>query len=195
MSTVSTELTQKTNKYREARNAYLKRADAAPISIEAMALWVAVWEAQGGTPVKTWDYDYYTPTVTATAGFFSGASMNISVARQMGLEDGDFIVDGAPAHENASWNYWAPRDKNIQVPAGYGATALNLLFVADEDEELRIPPATGDHREGWEWGHTKVYTLVRKDGILVADSNTHRLFFHRDVVELARTMGPAALTA
>lgn len=47
---------------------------------------------------------------------------------------------------------------DMLIPTGYGAYSLNLL-VTPRDVEIPFESTSGDRREGWEWGHTTVYTL------------------------------------
>jgi hypothetical protein len=178
----------------EDRLAYLTDSAAVPTPLEAMALWVAVWEAQGGKTVEPYNHDYNQPQVTILDGMFKGSTMSYESAKSMGIPDDMIDTASEVNYASLGQRHWTPARTDVQVPAGYGSCGLELFMVVDETTELRA--ATNDNRRGWEWGHTRVFTLSYNGRRFVADTNEdYTIRMARDVVELARTASIDSLAA
>jgi len=173
---------------------YLTDTAAVPTPLEAMALWVAVWEAQGGSKVEAYDHSYNQPQVTVLEGTFKGSTMSYDFAKSAGIPDDMLDMSSEVNYASLGQSHWTPTRADVQIPAGYGSLSLSLFMVVDDTTELHA--ATYDNRRGWEWGHTEVFTLAYNGKRFVADTNQdYTIRMARDVVELARTMSINSLAA
>jgi hypothetical protein len=137
------------DRMKEDRAAFLASTKAVPTPMEAYALWLAVYESQGGKVSR----ETYDSNFTSKSRVF-GADNTIQGA-------GGDIRDGkVPDYESLAWNRWSPTRPGAAIPAGYGSTALEVFLLPDVVPQS-VVKATNDHRQGWEWGHTKVYALVK----------------------------------
>jgi hypothetical protein len=178
----------------EDRLAYLTDTAAVPTPLEAMALWVAVWEGQGGAKVEPYDHNYSQPQVTVLEGAFKGSTMSYDFAKSAGIPDDMLDMSSEVNYASLGQKHWTPTSADVQIPAGYGSLSLTLFMVVDDTTELRA--ATHDSRRGWEWGHTEVFTLSYNGKRFVADTNqNYTIRMARDVVELARTESINSLAA
>jgi hypothetical protein len=170
----------------QARLDYLTDTAAIPTPAAALALWVAVWEAQGGK-VYFDNSDYNTVMVTIMDGPLKGSVMSRQNAQKMGIPENLMKTDEVPSYDNFGWTHWTPTRQDADIPEGYGAGALNLFYIVN-DSTPKLTMATYDHRKGWEWGHTNVYTLAHDGTKFVADTNQDdSITVPRDVFQMART--------
>lgn len=145
----------------QARQEYLENSGAVPTPLEAWALWVAVYQAQGGA-VKPLNANY---------NQFSRV-----------ISKDDALKEPGFSYASLAWSRWTPTRNGVPIPAGYGSAALDLLVLPDVVNQP-FTPATDDRRKGWEWGHTRVYTLSYDDnGVLKAQANSKNIVYvHEDV--------------
>jgi hypothetical protein len=181
---------------KDARTRYLAGTEAIVTPLAAMALWVAIWEAQTGKQVRSYDGSYRAETVTILEGTFKGAIMDYEGAKNMGISESDMRKHVSPSYDQLGWNHWMPTVSGYGIPEGYGSAALQLLVLPDVVDQP-LTPATNDRRDGWEWGHTAVYVLAKGKGPhgFVASSNNNFLGFSKDVVKLARSTSIRELIA
>lgn len=94
-------------------------------------------------------------------------------------------------HEDVHAQRWVPTRDGGQIPANYGSAALTLL-VLPEITHQDVLPATTDRREGWEWGHTTVLTIVEDDstdtGFLAESNDPHGAATYPDVEKIRKGM-------
>lgn len=131
-----------------ARYNYLNNAEAIPTPMEAYALWLSVYESQGGKVRNYMEQDYETPYKTFGKNNTAYGKLN---------ED-----DLKPEYSKIGFSRWTPTKSVASIPAGYGSAALELLILPDAVNQPLI--ASGeDRRKGWEWGHTQVFILEKTD--------------------------------
>jgi hypothetical protein len=164
---------------------YLKSTAAVPTPIAAMALWVAVWEAQTGEEVHMYRDGSQQLKVTVTAGVLEGATMTYTAAKDAGIEDKDLLMNPNVSYKDLSWRNWTPTRLDVRIPPGHGTNGLSLFMVLG-DQTPDLQRATMKHTPGWEWGHTEVFVLGRDENGLFAETNAPLLMFGQDVVEMAR---------
>lgn len=169
----------KLDKEGKARLAYLKDTAAIPTPMEAYALWVSVYEAQGGI-VKSYDSNY------------NSFGNVISSDPEVKAKNFDYA--------SLAWNRWTPTKGNVPIPAGFGSQRLQLFILPDVvDQPLRKAenkrtPGRPDDRPGWEWGHTAVYILERtEEGGLRATTNQRSVTTYSDVDQYRRGKSVAEL--
>jgi hypothetical protein len=164
---------------------YLKSTAAVPTPIAAMALWVAVWEAQTGEEVRMYRDGSQQLKVTVTAGALEGATMTYTAAKDAGIEDKDLLMNPNVSYKDLSWRNWTPTRLDVRIPPGHGTNGLNLFMVLG-DQTPDFQRATLKCDPGWEWGHTEVFVLGRDENGLFAETNAPLLMFGQDVVDMAR---------
>lgn len=142
------------------RTRFLRDTAAVPTHPVALALWVAVWEAQTGKRVTGFGRSYVRETVTVKDGLFAGASMGKDDAAKAGIPASSTTPNEMFSYDNFSWRHWTPTAGGYQIPAGYGSMALDLLILPDMVDQP-LTPATTDRRPGWAWGHTNVMVLKK----------------------------------
>ena len=151
---------------------FLKETKAVPTPMEAYALWVSIYEANGGS-VRTSDADYN------SKGYVFG-NRNVHTSNG-GKVDASSVIE----YEDLGWDRWTPTQPAEQIPAGYGSLSMEIFLLPDVVEQ-NLYPATRDSRKGWEYGHTDVYILRRDDkdpsGIgLIAETNNDYVRSYKDV--------------
>jgi len=145
---------------RAYRVAFLKESKAVPTPKEAYALWVALYEAQGGKVFhKASNYD--------TALTFSPEPK----------EAGTYL-----SKEYLSGDCWMPTEKPTRgIPAGYGSNSMTIMLLP-ESASAKDFPATEDKREGSQWGHSTVFAIVpdpmSKYGFRAWTNKTNSLMIH-----------------
>ena len=133
----------------EDRANYLKNSAAVPTPMEAQALWLAVYEAQGGRVREPYDFDYNQKAIV----FGDNNTMN--------GPEGERFDPSNIAYEDIAWKRWTPTRGGNPIPEGYGSGSLSLLVLPDAVDQNLSATRKNDNREGWEYGHTKVYILKR----------------------------------
>lgn len=159
----------------QERTDYLRLSEAVPTPMEAYALWLSVWESQQGRNGKKIsnivDSDYNTKS-------------RIFGNRNTVKGKGESILDsGTPAYDDISWDRWTPTNGNMLIPTGYGSGSLELFIMPDIVPQ-HMASTSGDHREGWEYGHTTVYILERDENSFSgwkATTNDRSIGSYRDV--------------
>lgn len=172
---------------RDTRREYLENSAAVPTPMEAMALWVAVWEAQTGKRVNKGKHNFSAPTVTILDGTYKGSTMGYDYAKAVNIPEEYILHNEELSYDNFAHKDWTPTVGGCLIPEGYGSMALSLFILPDAVDQPLIE-ARYDWRKGWEWGHTKVYILVRDETTSTgfrAETNDTSLYFAKDVVELA----------
>lgn len=103
----------------------------------------------------------------------------------------DFQRSATQRHEDIHARYWVPTQDGGMLPANYGSAALTLLILPEVTNQ-NVYPATDDRRQGWEWGHSKVLTIVRDDssptGFLAETSDPYGAETYADVQKIRRSM-------
>jgi hypothetical protein len=175
-----------------SREEYLEATSAVVTPLEAMALWVAVWESQQQTKVRVREGNtYYNgPMCTVLHGAFAGTTMSYTNATEQGIPDSDLKIFNDINYSTFGWYNWTPTVGGIRIPAGFGSSRLDLLILPDAINQP-LDPATDDSRPGWEWGHSNVYILKldssSPNGFRASTNQSPRsLHFPEDVVKLAR---------
>lgn len=173
---------RKSEQLRRQRVEYLEDSKAVPTPMEAYALWVAVYKSQGGK-ISPGTYNY-----NQLATVFGNQSRQKGTGSPVNAET-------RPDYEDISWDRWTPTSPDVPIPAGYGSGSLELLVLPDVVDQP-LYQATDDHRAGWEWGHTSVYTLKRdsESGKLVAWTNEKRPQSYKDVDQYIRGKSLQELT-
>lgn len=103
----------------------------------------------------------------------------------------DFGSPETQRPEDIHSKYWVPTQDGGMIPANYGSASLTLLILPEVTKQ-NVYPATDDRRQGWEWGHSKVLTIVRDDssptGFLAETSDPYGPDTYADVQKIRRSM-------
>lgn len=171
----------------EDRVDFLKHSKAVPTPMEAYALWLSIYKAQGGQVKKEIYGDYNTSSSVMGEGN--------KIAHHGGPVDETTKFD----YENISWNRWTPTANGGQIPAGYGSLAMQIFIMPDITNQ-KVRSATDDHRRGWEFGHSEIFILRRDDndptGIgLIAETNSTRVKSYYDVEKYIKGKSVSQLMA
>ena len=144
------ELYDYTNKKETAKKVnFLSSTKSVPTPMEAYALWLSLYEAQGGKVSKNISNTSY------------GRKDKIFGDNNTLGGQGEEANNDNVSYDDIGWRRWTPTQEGARIPAHYGSSAMELMILPDAvGQDLR--PATNDHRDGWEFGHTRVY-LIRKD--------------------------------
>lgn len=150
------------------RAAFLRVTNAQPTPVAFYAAWLCAWLKSGGTVTHPRDYDY--------------ASIGTVMAGDSVISDPNAAPPFTPKvpptdpYKHLGISKWTPTSStNTPIPTGYGSMALELLIVP---QLVTIPTqhTSTDIRDGWEWGHSTVLTLIRQGTTIIATTN------HPDVV-------------
>jgi hypothetical protein len=157
------------------RSDFLRDSAAIPTPLEIYAIWVELYERQGGT--------------------VNSSKVNFTKTMHVDERGNTYYVDGeentAITHENTGWSHWTPTQNGGQIPALYGALSLTLLVIPEVTNQ-NLNPAKDDWRGGWEWGHSAILTIVRDNTSpfgFRAETNQREARSYADVDKLRREVG------
>jgi len=159
----------------EERLSFLRESHAIPTPIEIYAIWIELYDRQGGK-IRVSDRNY-------------------SKTAHIDERNNTYYVDDeentAIAYENLGWKNWCPTQDGGQIPANYGSSAMTLLILPEVTGQS-LTSATDDWREGWEWGHTTVLSIVRdkqaQSGFRAETNKQYGIDSYKDVEELRKSM-------
>lgn len=159
----------------DARLTFLRESQAIPTPIEIYAIWIELYSRQGGKIIVR--------------------DRNYEKTAHVDERNNTYYVDGeentAIAYENLGWRDWCPTRNGGQIPANYGSSSMTLL-VLPEVTGQSLTSATEDWREGWEWGHTTVLSVVRDNqfssGFRAETNKQYGVDSYKDVEELRKSM-------
>lgn len=156
------------------RKSFLAKAEAIPTPVELYALWIELYVRQGGKVARAYDRDY-AQTVYVNENLTAYAENSVT----------------APfSYEGISWGHWTPTRNGGSIPANYGSSSMTLLILPEATGQ-DIFPHTDDRREGWEWGHSKVLTIVRDDATAEgfrAETKSYHVPTYNDVEAIRASM-------
>lgn len=138
---------------RQARTRYLEQSAAVPTPMEAYALWLALYRAQGGIVQENPVGEYSrTALINEFDTAFRGAGEPLDPQN----------VD----YNSLAWNRYTPTRNGGKMPPLYGSSSLELLLLQDVVQQdlakgQDLEDGSVDTRKGWEWGHSRVYILKR----------------------------------
>ena len=88
-------------------------------------------------------------------------------------------------------NSWVATHDGGIIPANYGSAAMTLLVFPDATGQS-LTPANNDWRSGWEWGHTRVLSIVKDDqsqtGFKTWTNSPYYVDTYADVEKIRRGM-------
>lgn len=154
------------NKTFKERTKYLEDTAAVPTPMEVYALWLSVYESQGNkipeSKIPLTEYNSFSSVIS---------------------EDEE-LKEKRITYKSIAWNKWAPTKGEIPIPLGYGSAALEI-FILPELVTQPLGATSNDNRAGWEYGHSKIYTLTQDpsspSGYEAETNNPHRVRTFRDV--------------
>lgn len=160
---------------KEDRLSFLKESHAIPTPIEIYAIWIELYARQGG---KT-----------------RLVNRNYEKTAHVDERNNSYYVDGEAntpiAYENLGWRDWCPTQNGGQIPANYGSSAMTLLILPEVTGQS-LEPAKDDWRGGWEFGHTKILSVVRDDesitGFRAETNEQYGVSTYPDVEALRKSM-------
>lgn len=152
------------------RISYLESTSAVPTPAIAYALWLEIYVRQGGKITYSSDSNY------------SQVSYVVN-------ENNVPIQDPSLTYENFGWSRWTPTVEGNLIPENYGSYALDLLIFPDVTNQ-DFTAARQDWRDGWEFGHTRVKTLLRDDSSLLglrAETNQTSISTYADIEKIRKS--------
>lgn len=100
---------------------------------------------------------------------------------------GDLTQLARPGDYDSPFVYWVPRRPFRQIPTGYGANSMNMLVLPTVTGG-NLGQSSGDHRQGWEYGHSTVLTLdVAGDSLHAGTNQPDTVESFRDVERIIDT--------
>lgn len=117
-------------------------------------------------------------TRTKRAYFLESCGARATSIEEYALWLATWLHHGGKVTHYWSWNfggYFTPTmHTGTPIPVGYGANSMKLLVVADQNNQFPVPlyPTSADWRSSWEWGHTSVLTLRRKDDFIYQEGSS-----------------------
>lgn len=152
---------------------YLGNSRSIPTPVEVYAIWIELYVRQGGE-IRVLNRDYVQTAYVDERGntYHREGDTNTEIA-----------------YDNRGWSNWSPT-VNVPIPAGYGSNSLTLLILPEViNQDLRH--ARDDWRDGWEWGHSTVMTILRsktsESGFSV-ETNQRDAYSYNDVEKIRREM-------
>lgn len=157
------------------RLSFLKESHAIPTPMEIYAIWIELYVQQGGETRLV--------------------KRNYSKTAHVDAKNNTYYVDGEAntpiAYENLGWRDWCPTQNGGQIPTNYGSSAMTLLILPEVTGQS-LHAAKDDWRQGWEWGHTTVLSIVRdknsKSGFRAETNTQYGVDTYPDVEELRKNM-------